>query len=143
MNNFSKARNFFAGCLVLVAGASVSGAADPLSESLPASSDYSVSAVVGGVGDIVMGKRGYETEVEFSVGLDSDGMVRVNGAVIGTHNPSESNVVEIDCSSGLASVTVRRTSCGTVVCSAADAGVVIVSDTVSAGGEVISLQVSG
>jgi hypothetical protein len=142
MNDFSKVRNFLAACLVLVASASVSGASDPLSESLPASSEYSVVAVVAGVGGVEFSARGWEVVVELSVGLDSDGNVRVNGAVVGTHNPSEAQVIEVNCSSGVASVTVRRASCGTVVCAAPDVAVVISSDTATANGAATSLDVS-
>jgi hypothetical protein len=142
MNYFSKARYLFTTCLVLIAGATVSGASDPLSASLPASSEYAVVSMVAGTGGVILSSRHFEDEVELSVGLDSDGKVRINGAVVGDHDPSEANTVEVNCSAGLASVIVRRASCGTVICSDSNSAVVIASDMASATGGAVSLDVS-
>lgn len=142
MNDFSKARHFLAVCLVLAASAGVSGAVDPLVESLPTNADYAVSSVVAGVGGVNFSSREFEKEIELSIGLGSDGKVRVNGAVVGSHNPAESSIVEVQCVAGVASVTVRCASTGAIVCSAPDAAVVASSDTASATGSAMSLDVS-
>lgn len=108
-----------------------------------AGSTFAVSSVLNGSGNVVLAdSREWENEIKLSVGLDYDGSVRVNGAVVGSHNPGEASQVEVASQDGVASVVVRRASCGSVICNAPNAANVVGANKASAAGAAVTLDVS-
>ena len=139
--SFKALRALAAAALVLV-GTTNSFATGDLSEPV-AGDTFAVSSMLNGSGNVVLADdREWENDIKLSVGLDHDGSVRVNGAVVGSHNPGEASQVEVASQGGIASVIVRRASCGSVICNAPNAAVVVGSTKAKAQGAAMTLDVS-
>jgi len=134
-----RAGKFLKASLALLMATAIVGADLDTTELHTPGGSFIVHAVItpGLGGAAVEFDREWEEHVDFSVGIDEEGNVTVNGELIGWAEAGAETAIEIVCEDGTATVTVSDSMTGTVLCAASDVALSGTADRVCASGTMV------